>query len=328
MRAAFLGVVVLIQSISASFTQAQTTTARDVLAADTPRTTVEGNTFIAPAGWRIEVRGPATILEPPEGNRTSRWSTCMRRTPTARLLPRGPPIVPMRNGRSRSRTTFPTRTAGPTSAGTPIRRLRTRSAMSSRTAPRGRHVDRRPLRHGPGGREKRGGQVALIFSRYCPKATSARRSPGRPHTRSTRSGLPSCLDSWRPGARNSASPASRWASFKTARSCSPAVSACASSASGAGRRKHAVHGRVQHEGAHDADAREARRGGQLTWETPVPPDSDVQARERGDDRELVKHLVCACTGPRRTTTGTIPNPGHHAETARRARDLRADEQAR
>lgn len=39
-----------------------------VLAADTPRTTAEGNKFIAPAGWSVEVRGPATILMPPEGN--------------------------------------------------------------------------------------------------------------------------------------------------------------------------------------------------------------------------------------------------------------------
>ncbi|HET9360153.1 MAG TPA: serine hydrolase domain-containing protein, partial [Vicinamibacterales bacterium] len=42
--------------------------ASEVLAADTPKTTVEGNNFIAPAGWKIEVRGPATILEAPEGN--------------------------------------------------------------------------------------------------------------------------------------------------------------------------------------------------------------------------------------------------------------------
>jgi len=41
--------------------------AKETLAADTPRTTVAGNKFIAPAGWTIEVRGPATILEPPEG---------------------------------------------------------------------------------------------------------------------------------------------------------------------------------------------------------------------------------------------------------------------
>src|SRR5262249_15111780 len=36
------------------------------LTADTPRATVEGNTFIAPAGWTLTVRGPATILQPPE----------------------------------------------------------------------------------------------------------------------------------------------------------------------------------------------------------------------------------------------------------------------
>src|SRR5690348_17716618 len=38
------------------------------LSADTPKTTVEGNTFIAPGGWGFVVRGPATILEAPEGD--------------------------------------------------------------------------------------------------------------------------------------------------------------------------------------------------------------------------------------------------------------------
>lgn len=38
------------------------------LTADTPRATVQGATFIAPAGWSIAVRGPATILEAPEGD--------------------------------------------------------------------------------------------------------------------------------------------------------------------------------------------------------------------------------------------------------------------
>ncbi len=41
--------------------------AAEPLAADTPKTTVLGNTFIAPAGWTVAVRGPATILEAPEG---------------------------------------------------------------------------------------------------------------------------------------------------------------------------------------------------------------------------------------------------------------------
>ena len=38
------------------------------LTADSPKATVEGNTFIAPAGWALTVRRPATILEPPEGD--------------------------------------------------------------------------------------------------------------------------------------------------------------------------------------------------------------------------------------------------------------------
>jgi CubicO group peptidase (beta-lactamase class C family) len=40
--------------------------ASERLTADTPRTTVEGATFLAPAGWSMTVRGPATILEAPE----------------------------------------------------------------------------------------------------------------------------------------------------------------------------------------------------------------------------------------------------------------------
>lgn len=40
---------------------------RERIAADAPRTTVLGNTFVAPAGWTLTVRGPSTILEAPEG---------------------------------------------------------------------------------------------------------------------------------------------------------------------------------------------------------------------------------------------------------------------
>lgn len=40
----------------------------ETMQADTPRTTVDGNTFIAPAGWKVEVRGPATLLSPPEND--------------------------------------------------------------------------------------------------------------------------------------------------------------------------------------------------------------------------------------------------------------------
>lgn len=39
----------------------------ETLAADTPRTTVDGNNFVAPAGWKIETTGPAVVLTAPEG---------------------------------------------------------------------------------------------------------------------------------------------------------------------------------------------------------------------------------------------------------------------
>ena len=40
------------------------------LAADTAKTTTAGNTFLAPLGWTLTVRGPATILQAPEGGST------------------------------------------------------------------------------------------------------------------------------------------------------------------------------------------------------------------------------------------------------------------
>jgi CubicO group peptidase (beta-lactamase class C family) len=42
--------------------------APEKLSADTPKTTVAGNAFIAPKDWSIRVKGPATILEAPEGD--------------------------------------------------------------------------------------------------------------------------------------------------------------------------------------------------------------------------------------------------------------------
>src|SRR6478672_5971467 len=45
-----------------------TSPASERLVADTPKQTVEGATFIAPAEWTWSVRGPATILAPPEGD--------------------------------------------------------------------------------------------------------------------------------------------------------------------------------------------------------------------------------------------------------------------
>src|ERR1700685_2516411 len=59
------------QALSAAVQPAITTAsaqAPETLSADTPKTTVLGNAFIAPKDWSIRVKGPATILEAPEGD--------------------------------------------------------------------------------------------------------------------------------------------------------------------------------------------------------------------------------------------------------------------
>src|SRR5512146_2794092 len=42
--------------------------ASERLSADTPKTTVLGNAFVAPKEWSVRVKGPATIVEAPEGD--------------------------------------------------------------------------------------------------------------------------------------------------------------------------------------------------------------------------------------------------------------------
>jgi CubicO group peptidase (beta-lactamase class C family) len=58
------GLLLLLVLSSPAFAQAPASP----LAADTPSTTVAGNAFIAPAGWTVSVKGPATILAAPEGD--------------------------------------------------------------------------------------------------------------------------------------------------------------------------------------------------------------------------------------------------------------------
>ena len=67
----FLSVPLLNPVLSASAqpaTHAASAQGPEKLSADTPRTTVLGNAFIAPKDWSIRVKGPATILEAPEGD--------------------------------------------------------------------------------------------------------------------------------------------------------------------------------------------------------------------------------------------------------------------
>ena len=62
-----LGLVAAASSGPRAWAAAPPASGGERLAADTPRTTVLGNTFIAPAEWTLSVRGRSTILEAPEG---------------------------------------------------------------------------------------------------------------------------------------------------------------------------------------------------------------------------------------------------------------------
>src|ERR1700734_698320 len=67
----FASALLLAPALSASaqpLINAAIAQAPEKLSTDTPRTTVRGNAFIAPKDWSIRVKGPATILEAPEGD--------------------------------------------------------------------------------------------------------------------------------------------------------------------------------------------------------------------------------------------------------------------
>jgi CubicO group peptidase (beta-lactamase class C family) len=67
----FASALLLEQALSAaaqSAINAASAQAPERLSADTPKSTVLGNAFIAPKDWSIRVTGPATILEAPEGD--------------------------------------------------------------------------------------------------------------------------------------------------------------------------------------------------------------------------------------------------------------------
>ena len=74
MRTHIKAFALLLFSASIPFVQGQTPSATpqgpqapERVAADTPKTTVMGNTFIAPKDWTVTVKGPATVLGRPSG---------------------------------------------------------------------------------------------------------------------------------------------------------------------------------------------------------------------------------------------------------------------
>src|SRR5436190_24155291 len=60
--------LLVVTSCTRAVIAAQNSATSEQLTADTPKQTTAGATFIAPASWTLSVRGPATILAPPEGD--------------------------------------------------------------------------------------------------------------------------------------------------------------------------------------------------------------------------------------------------------------------
>src|SRR5512136_1508698 len=160
--------------------QAPAASAPEKLAADTPKTTVLGNTFIAPAEWTIRVQGPATILEAPEGGSwialvdveakdgdaalAAAWAAYK---PDAKWPLKVANDAPDRNGWSKQRVyeyqTSPNEKRSVTAV--------------VRQAGGGWNVDLIDVADAVG--EKRGAQVALIFDRLQPKGYERESFAGR-----------------------------------------------------------------------------------------------------------------------------------------------------
>ena len=126
-----------------------------------PKTTVAGNTFVAPAGWSLVVRGPATILEAPEGGsfivlvdvaaKDVADADAARRGRVGGLQARREVAAQGDDAHRRQGRLDPAEVVL-------VPDVAEREARRRRRRPPGqRHVDGRDLRHGAGGRREAGG---------------------------------------------------------------------------------------------------------------------------------------------------------------------------
>ena len=183
---------------TATATASASAAVSDTLTGDTPSTTVAGNTFIAPAGWTRTVRGPATMLTPPEPG--SAIALVDLRAPSADSA------VAAAWRAYKPDAAWPLKVVNPK----PDRDGWTdRANYSYQTSPNEKRDVGVDVQRANGTwtvgiydmasdvGEKRLGQIATIFGQLLPKATSARPSPAARPAASTRSGS----RSWAPSSR-------------------------------------------------------------------------------------------------------------------------------
>jgi hypothetical protein len=199
--------------------------ATERLTGDTPKTTVLGNSFVAPAGWSVSVRGPATIVEAPEGDSRIVLVDVKAKDADAALAA-GWKAYKENQWRLKIATDQPDKDGWS--------RVRNYSYQTSPNEKRGVGAGVRfagdvwtvwiyDMAHAVG--DKRGAQVALIFDKLLPKGYTRESFAGRkPNT------LDAARNSSRTDKRSLGCRAFRSAWCRTARSFSQMGSACASSA--------------------------------------------------------------------------------------------------
>ena len=255
------------------------------LTADTPKTTTAGNGFIAPAGWSVAVRGPATILEAPEGGSRLALIDVQGADAEAAVAAAWAAYPPQ--------TRWPLKVTNdlPDKDGWSRRRQ-----MSYQTSPNERRDVAAFAQHANGQwtvviydmaqdvGEKRGAQVGLVFDRLLPKG----------YTRETFAGKTAHpLDAARIAALGAFVEAARKATGVPGVSVGLVQDGKTVFAGGfgvrelgtsdAGRRRQPLHDCLEHQGADDAAARQARRSTQdHLGHAGDDVAAVVQARRRGD----------------------------------------------
>ncbi len=291
---------VLLLSAAPLFAQPAAPLPAGALAADTPKTTVSGNPFLAPAGWSVSVHGPATVLQAPEGDSwialvdvsaadgdaalAAAWAAYK---PGAKWPLKVTNDVPDRNGWSKQRVyeyqTSPNEKRGVTAL--------VRNAGGSWTVVLIDMADAVA--------EKRGAQVALVFDRLLPKGYERETFKGKKANRLDEARLAKLKEFVETGARELKVPGVGVGIVQDGKVVF---------AGGVGVKDLGKPAPV------DADtlfmiasntkalttlllAREVAQG-KLTWDTPVT--TLLPSFKLGDaettKKVLVRQLICACTG--------------------------------
>ena len=275
------------------------------LVRNTPRATVTGNTFIAPAGWRVEVRGPTTIARAAgrrfahragrraggdaDGAVAAAWAAYR---PDAKWPLKVANNFPDKDGWTNIRDyTYQTSPNEKRDVGANAQRA-------------DETVDRHRLRHGAGGRrEARRAGRADLRTAVAEGLLSARRSPeGRPH-RWTQARDRRARGVHRDGHEGAGVPGVAVGLVQDGKVVfADGFGVRELRQAGEARRRHALHDRVEHEGDDDADARPSwSTRGSSTWDTPVTAllpsfklgDADDHAAGAGEAPDLRVHRPAA-----------------------------------